>query len=50
MEMKLVAGCAATAPATNDLFWQLPHSWKIILLNGTATNVVSAGFISISNN
>ena len=41
---------SATAPVTNDLFWQSPHSWQIISLTGAATNVGPASFTSISNN
>lgn len=40
----------ATAPATNNAFWQSPQSWKIISLSGTATNLALAKFNSISSN
>jgi autotransporter-associated beta strand protein len=40
---------SATAPATNNLFWQSAHSWKIISLSGAATNLSLAGFSVISN-
>jgi len=41
---------AATAPATNNPFWQTPQSWKIISLGGTATNVGQQNFTTIANN
>ena len=41
---------AATAPATNTLFWQSPHSWKIISLTSAASNPGLTGFSLISNN
>lgn len=40
---------SATAPSTNTLFWQLPHSWKIIALGADASNVGMPGFSSLAN-
>jgi len=37
------------APATNSVFWQAPHSWKIIALTGTAANPGQTPFNAISN-
>jgi autotransporter-associated beta strand protein len=41
---------SATAPATNNGFWQSPRSWKIISLGAAATNPGFVGFGVISNN
>jgi hypothetical protein len=41
---------SATAPATNNVFWQSARSWKIISLGGAATNLSLASFSVISNN
>jgi autotransporter-associated beta strand protein len=40
----------ATAPATNNAFWQSPRSWKIISLGAVATNFGLAGFSVVSSN
>jgi hypothetical protein len=39
----------ATAPALGTPFWQVRHSWKIISLGPTATNIGPATFESIAN-
>jgi autotransporter-associated beta strand protein len=39
----------ASAPVTNNPFWQTEHSWKIISLVSDATNVGAAKFDSIAN-
>ncbi len=41
---------AATPPATNNVFWQSPRSWKILSLGGTVTNPGGDGFGVIANN
>ncbi len=41
---------SATAPATNNVFWQSPRSWKIISLGPSATNIGSASFGVIASN
>lgn len=40
---------SATAPATNVAFWQTGHSWTVISLGPNATNLATAGFVSITN-
>jgi len=41
---------SATAPATNNAFWQSPRSWKIISLSAVATNLGLAKFSVITGN
>jgi autotransporter-associated beta strand protein len=41
---------SATAPATNNVFWQSPQAWKIISLGAAATNLGLAKFNVITSN
>ena len=41
---------SATAPATNNVFWQFPRVWKIISLGAAATNLGLAKFSVITSN